>query len=251
MFLYIIYNMSTYRQIVYMCMDQLQFVSDDSHFTEDHIIYLADKYRAYLIKKEYSNIKKQIPESNYQTICLDLERVPSIEGDVCAGSNLRSIQKIPETLSIGNPIIASQDFMNGEITYVSRERIKYVGHNKWLRNFIYATIGPDQRLYIKSANPQAEYLEKVSFTGIFEDSAEAAKLSCDGSDTGAKCDPLDAEFPIEDPFIPLLIDLVVNELSGAAYRPVDQINNDRDELGNKSLEAAARDRRRRASYLDE
>lgn len=244
--------MSTYKEIVYMCLDQLQFASDDSHFTEDHIIFLADKYRAYLLKKEYSNIKKQIPESNYQTICLNMEEVPNVEGDACSGTSIRSIEKIPDTIGVGNTQVTSSNFMLGEITYVSRERIKYVGHNKFLKNIIYATIGPDSKLYLRSASQQSKYLDKVQFTGIFEDSAEAAKMSCDGGDDAENCDVLNKEFPLEEPFIPMLIDLIVKELSGAAYRPVDEVNNARDELGNKSLEAARSDRRRRRSdYYDE
>ena len=43
--------MSTYREIVYMCLDEIKMVSDDSYFNQDHIIFLADKYRAFLLKK--------------------------------------------------------------------------------------------------------------------------------------------------------------------------------------------------------
>nr|DAU83961.1 MAG TPA: Structural protein [Crassvirales sp.] len=50
--------MSTYREIVFMIMDELKLSSDDSYFTEDHIIFLASKYRAFLLKQRYSDIKK-------------------------------------------------------------------------------------------------------------------------------------------------------------------------------------------------
>ena len=38
--------MNTYREIVYMCLDQVKLISDDAYYTQDHIIFLADKYRA-------------------------------------------------------------------------------------------------------------------------------------------------------------------------------------------------------------
>lgn len=57
--------MSTYKELVYLVLDELRLHSDDALFTEDHIIFLADKYRAFLLKQKYSDIKKQIPESNY------------------------------------------------------------------------------------------------------------------------------------------------------------------------------------------
>ena len=45
--------MSTFKEIVYMCLDELQLSSDDATFTEEHIIFLANKYRALLLKKQY------------------------------------------------------------------------------------------------------------------------------------------------------------------------------------------------------
>ena len=57
--------MSTYKEIVYMCLDELQLSSDDATFNEEHIIFLANKYRAFLLKKNYTDLKKEIPECIY------------------------------------------------------------------------------------------------------------------------------------------------------------------------------------------
>ena len=57
--------MSTYRQLTYLVLDEIKGFSDDFTYTEDHIIFLLDKYRAFILKQRYSDIKKQIPESNY------------------------------------------------------------------------------------------------------------------------------------------------------------------------------------------
>lgn len=216
-----------------MCLDELQLSSDDATFTEDHIIFLANKYRALLLKKQYIDLKKFLPESNYQDVCLDLEVVKGFDGDDCSDTYLRSTAKLPDMLPIGNPIVSGMDFMSGEITYVSRERIRYVGHNKFLRNILYATLGPDGKLYIKASNPQALYLEKVRFSGIFEDPEEAAKLSCEGSQDDGACDILDKKFPLEEALIPLMIELIVKEISNAIYRPADEENNANDDLTNK------------------
>lgn len=225
--------MSTFREIVYMCLDELQLSSDDATFTEDHIIFLASKYRALLLKKEYLDLKKLIPESNYQDICLDLEVFHPFD-DECGETYLRSTSKIPDMLPVGTPTMSGVDFMSGEITYVSKERIRYVGHNKFLKNIIYATLGPDQRVYIKADNPQALYLEKIRFSGIFEDPEEAAKLSCEEAEGDDKvCDVLDKSFPLEDALVPLMIELIVKEISNAIYRPADEENNANDDLTNK------------------
>lgn len=221
--------MNTYREIVYMVLDQLKLLSDDAYYTQDHIIFLADKYRAALLKQQYSDLKRVVPESNYQTVCLDLEQVQAIDGDICSPTYLRSVESIPNILPLGTPRVSTPDFFAGHITYVGFERSKYVGHNKWLKNIIYCTIGPDNKLYLKGANPQMNYLEKVQYTGIFEDGAKAAALECGGNGNAA-CDPLDADFPLEEALIPNLIAAIVKDLLGASYRPKDETNNANDDL---------------------
>ena len=223
--------MSTYKELVYMCLDELKLYSDDALYTEEHIMFLLGKYRTFLIKQRYSDIKKQIPESNYQTICLDLIEVPAISGEPCeGGSYLRSKEKIPFLMKIGNPRVYPIDYYQGEITYVSRDRMRYVGYNKYLQNIIYASLGPDNYLYFKSFNPQFLYLEKIRMTGIFEDTLAASELQCPDKNGNIVCDVLDREFPIENALIPPLIQLVVEELTKAEYKPEDKENNSDDDL---------------------
>ena len=148
----------TYREIVYMCLDSLKVASDDSYMTEEHVLFLVSKIRALILKQRYSDVKKDIPHSNYQTICLDLIQVPAISGEPCEGGTyLRSKEKVPATMSIGTNVVYPIDFYQGtHITYVSRERMRYVGDNKWIRKIIYASKGPDGNLFFKSSNPQVQ-----------------------------------------------------------------------------------------------
>lgn len=130
-------------------------------------------------------------------------------------------------MQIGVPKIYPIDYYQGEITYVSRERMRYIGYNKYLQNIIYCSLGPDNYLYFKSNNPQYLYLEKVKLTGIFEDSINASQLQCSND---KECDILDRTFPLEYSLIPIVIELVVKELLAANYRPKDDINDAKDEL---------------------
>lgn len=226
--------MSTYKELVYMCLDELKLYSDDALYTEEHIMFLLGKYRTFLIKQRYSDIKKQIPESNYQTICLNLIEVPAISGEPCeGGSYLRSKEKIPFLMKIGNPKVYPVDYYQGEITYVSRERMRYVGYNKYLKNIIYASIGPDNYLYFKSFNPQYLYLEKARMTGIFEDPQAASELQCPDESGDTVCDILDKTFPIEDSLVPQLVQLVVQELYNHSRSEEDDENNAKDDLSNE------------------
>ncbi len=222
--------MTTFRQIVYMVLDELKLSTDDAYFNEEHIIFLVSKIRGLLLKQQYKDVRKEIPESNYQTLCLDLIQVPAIAGEPCEGGTyLRSKEKIPFVLPITTPKVFAGDYYQGNITYVPRDRMKYTGYNKWLSNIIYASIGPDNYLYFKSTNPQYLYLEKVKMTAIFEEAEKAAKLACENSDT---CDILDMSFPLEEALISQVIQLAVKELSGALYKPEDSDNNASDDLAN-------------------
>lgn len=220
----------TYREAIYSILDLLKQSSDDSYYTEEHALFLVSKMRAAILKQTYSNIKKEVPESNYQTICLDLIEVPAIAGEPCEGGTyLRSKQKIPTTLPVGNTKIYPVDYYQGEITYVSRERMRYVGHNKWLQNIIYASLGPDQYLYFKSSNPQYIYMKQVRMNGIFEDAEAAAKLQCESQDENT-CDVLDTQFPLEEGLVTVLIEMAVKFLSGSIYKPKDPNNDASDNL---------------------
>lgn len=218
----------TYREIVYACIDELKLSSDDTIITEDHIIFLLGKFRNLLLKQKYNDIKKPISESNYQTICLDLEEVSTTDSE-CANSYLRSIEKIPNTLPMGAVAVYPVDFFDTRITFITRNRMKYVGYNKWLKNIIYCSIAPNKHLYFTSSNPQYSYLEKVTMTAVFENIEEASKLGCTKEDN-TSCDILDNDFPLEDALVPLLIEMVLKQLKPAEYSPSDEENDAQDNL---------------------
>ena len=232
--------MAKYKEIVSMVLDSLKITSDDSIFTEEHIIFLAGRYRSFLLKQRYySDLKKQIPESNYQTLCLSLEKIEAIEGLPCIGGYyLRTTKPIPDLLPFGNPrFYTSAGYFKGDITMVSKDRFKYIGNNKYLQNILYATLGPDSHVYLNSSNPQFFYLEgenKLKVTGIFEDSEKASELECNKDGEVKEYDILDRDFPMEDALIAPLIELIVKELSPSIAAPEDKDNNANDDLSQQS-----------------
>lgn len=235
--------MSTYRELTYMVLDELKGISDDFTYTEDHVIFMLNRYRATLLKQRYGNDpRKDIPQSNFQDLKMNLIPTPAISGVACEGGNyLRTTEKLPDLLGFGVTKVHIGDRLGSEmIALVSRERIKYVGYNKWLKPFGYATIGSDNYLYIKYFNPQTAYLKNLTVSGIFENPEEASELTEEGC---CNCDVLDRKFPIEESMVPPLIDAVVRELAGAAYRPKDEDNNAKDDLPTKASETPATRRR--------
>ncbi len=223
------------KEIVYSVLDLLKGTSDDFTYTEDFVLFLCKKYRSLLIRKEQEKERGSVDiasEFEYQQICLDLEKVPAIDGSPCTGGYyLRSVQKIPKILEGVSPKAYPIDYYQGtNVSFISRDRMRFVGSNKWLRNMIYASVGPDFHLYLTSINPQFFYLKQLRMSAIFEDFDEAAGLLCDNEGKSAVCDVLDEEFPVRDYLVPQLIELVVRELSGSIYKPKDSENNSSDDL---------------------
>ena len=214
-----------------MALDELKLISNDATYTPEHLIFLADKMRALLLDRRYRDARKgEVSRSNYQEICLDLVEVPAIPGTTCYGEYLRSTEKVPSLMNIGIKHIYPVDYFNSEhISYIPLERMPYVGYNKLLSNMIYVTKGPDDYLYLKSSNPQFLYLKKLKIDAVFQNSQEATKLSC-GNSIDSNCDILDSEFPLEDTLISVLVQLMVQELSGARYLPTDKQNNASDDM---------------------
>lgn len=223
------------KEIVYMVLDLAKaYTSDDSFFNEDHVLFLLKKYRSFLIKKEQEKLKTSTDiasEFEYQQICLNLEKVPAMDGSPCTGGYyLKTVEKIPKLLEGNMPRVYPMDFYQGiNISYVPRDKMRYIGTNKFLRNIIYVSLGTDLHLYLKSVNTQFLNLKKLRMSAIFEDFDEIDKYRCDGDDTIA-CDVMDREFPIREYLVPTLTELVVKELVGSMYKPVDQNNNASDDM---------------------
>lgn len=222
--------MATFREIVYIVLDEIKASNGDSNITEDHVIFLANQYRLFLIEqKKLKQGVDSLASTNEQTLCIDLEKVDAIPGlEYCNDTYLRSIQEIPKMLNEESVKVNLVDLFNIRTAFIPKERFGYVGHNSYLRNIIYTTLGPDSHVYFNSQNPQFKYLKKAKLTGIFEDAQKAAELACDKGEE--KCDIMDMDFPLEAALIPQMIELIVKELLGVNYRPKDTVNNSSDDL---------------------
>lgn len=212
------------NEVIYYCLDAIKAISDDSHVNEDHVLFLLSKYRAALLQ-QYHNVKKPITETNYQTVKLTLTEVEKLPGMV--GPNLKSQEVLPTVLSITKPLVLLFNGFESEvIEYVPYSRLKSTGHNKWKKNFVYSSIGPNGYLYLSFVNPQAQYLETIQFKAVFEDFEKVYDLQYKDQDY----DIMEQEFPFEHAMIPDLIARVVKDILGTAWRPADQKNDATDDL---------------------
>lgn len=222
------------KEIVYYILDACKVISDDTIINESHVLFLLKKYRSFLVKKEQEKEKSTTDtasEFEYQEICLDLEKTPAIDGEPCTGGYyLRTTKKIPKILEGTTPRVYPVDFYQGiYITFVPRNRMRYVGTNKYLQNIIWVSLGPDLHLYLYSNNPQFLYLKKLRMTAIFEDFDDAADLLCDPDGEDTSCDVMESVFPIRDYLVPTLIELCEKEILGVHYRIAEKQNNAKDD----------------------
>ena len=222
--------MATFRQIVYTVLDEIKSVNGDSYITEEHVMFLANQYRLFLLQQKINKEgASSLSSAMQQVLCLDLEEIDAIPNLPCEGGQyLRSVQKIPTIVKGTSPSVFPYDYFKTNIQYISKDRMKYVGFNKYLQNIIYCTLFNDY-LYFKSNNPQFLYLEQVKMQGIFEDAEAAASLSCNGENDSC-VDALDKEFPLSGDLVPQMIELLVRELYSALNRPSDEANNANDDI---------------------
>lgn len=228
---------TTYRELVYMIKDLLKDASDDSHFTEDHIVFLINKYRSMFIRKYYKEESK-IPENLKQTICLDLERCVDCMGDK---ETLRSIQSIPELIGFENNVTSGIDlslgdyYSNYRLSFVSFQRFPFTNSNRFLKNIVYIAMSPDRKLNINiEGNMDAAYLEAINLTGVFEDPSKAAEYSCNQQQK--ECDPLDRNIYLDNSLQAIIIKAILQDLSYGLYKPKDNLNNAKDDLSNNSVD---------------
>lgn len=231
--------MSKYSELVFLVNDLLKLVSDDSTFTEDHIIYMLDTTRSYLLKQKYEkDARNPVSEANYQTIKAELEAVTGMYG--CCFSNsvqYRTKKKVPTLMNIGTIKVYTSNMFNFVFQFVSRERFEFVGHNAWTKNFIYCTIGDDGHLYIKvdvNCIKCIQHINCLYIRGVFENASEVFEYSLSDNTCvvgeGLSCNRLDNVFPIEEALIYNLIEVVTNKLAQAVYKPSDPYNNAADDL---------------------
>lgn len=194
--------MTTYEEMVYMVLDELKARSNDFYYNENHIIFLLDKYRAFLLKQKYSDIKKQIPQSNYQIYVIN-----AVKEFI-----------IPDILNISIPKLHyNEDIYN----YIFPNRFKFVGYSAYNNKSKYFTIH-DNTVLIKQGNTSSNIVN-YKIEAVFESPKQVYELQ--------NKEVLKERFPLEESLISPLLEMVVKDLTSAMFKPEDNVNNGKDDLG--------------------
>ena len=206
--------MTTWKELVYIILDSLKVHSDDSKFTEDHVVFLLSKYRTYILNQMYSKAGKSASNANYQYLEVDLN-----------GTSQSSTTTIPHIMSIGKTLIHA-DCDQEEITFVPIDRFKYVGYNRFLNSIIYCTVDLDGKLKFnkmptKNNGKITKVCDKCTIYAIFSNALDVYNSGYD---------ILDEYFPVEETLIPPIVELAMKDLTNGIYKPSDNLNDAQDAL---------------------
>lgn len=241
--------MNTYRDLIYIVLDKLKITSDDAIYKEEHIAYLLDKYRPLLLKQRFADIRKTISPNNYSIFTIEVEKGNGYDGSLLGntvthtsnGEIFSSTTNMPRLVGFNDDVEEYRIFnipqtgddapiFIGDFSIVSPERFKFVGENKWLRKFNYTTIGPDYKLYVKVKDENVELPTTLLIQAIVEDPKKEVHRILPIVN-----DYLDMIYPLEEAITPLLLELVIKDLSGSLYKPKDNNNNADDDLSNIAI----------------
>lgn len=236
---YLIYTIMTYKELVYMALDALKIHSDDSKFTEDHVIFLLNKYRAYALYQKYSKTLEGINNRNYQSINIECKTdIVKFLQDISGGMILKSNREIPSIINISLPEVQIETTVtegegenattykgNESIVFTTEDRIRYTGFNRFLKKVIYCCIDKNNIFILKCADKtKIQDIKEVQLYAIFSDPVSVFNFN------GSTLDVLEEQFPLEDALVPGVLELVLKDLTNGIYKPSDNLNDAQDAL---------------------
>lgn len=217
--------MTTYKELVYMVLDELKAKSDDFYYTEDHIIFLLEKYRAFLLKQKYRTPKSVVLNSNYSYI--------EIPATLTLTSPILETSFVCEAIPITQPkltVIPNRDDIKKEVifNYCTEDRRLFLRQSNYLKNMNYFYF-LNNKLVLDSGNKFFKDNNYLNLTALLKIILESPSKVYQSLNPNA--DILDMTFPLEESLISPLLEMVVKDLTSAMFKPEDDVNNGKDETG--------------------
>lgn len=214
--------MITLNKILHSIIEKINANSDDSkaEYPLLWLSYLVGNKRAFLIKQQYQDARKEIPNVLKQTVCLKLDKY-DFDTDVCIGSILKSTSAVPQQIDLNGRKSVSFKIkgFNIFLNYVQYERFKFVGENNKLKNQLYFTLDENGYVFVKANNEYYKVLEDICVTGVFQDPLDAL----------LGCDPNMSEYPIEASMLDVIEQLIFKDLAIEMSIGNDNVNNSQEE----------------------
>lgn len=214
--------MTTYKELVYMVLDELKAKSDDFYYTEDHIIFLLEKYRAFLLKQKYRTPKSVVLNSNYSYI--ELPQIKNQGRPINANFSCCSIPIAFPKLTIKSNKTNKEVIFN----YCTEDRRLFLRQSNYLKNMNY--------FYFLNNNLFLDFGIKLFNDENFKEFNVSLKIILESpskvyQSLNEDVNILDSTFPLEESLISPLLEMVVKDLTSAMFKPEDDVNNGKDETG--------------------
>ena len=163
----------TFKESVYDIREAINALNIDSDFTDRHIIFLMNQYRAVVIRQHITNNPGEYRNQLMQTLFMELELVDSSQFPEFYKVNLTVLA----TKKVIPNIIGQQMYKEIEVRTIERLGTEVeISHKERLSNVLYAPLGfifgyrdVDGKLYLTSRSVLHKSLTKITVSDIFED----------------------------------------------------------------------------------
>lgn len=226
--------MAKTSQIIYDVREVLNEYSDDSNYSDSHILYLYNLKREKALRQLYDDKSRNFDKITQQSLCLTLNEIDKgLCGITVDCTVLRSTQPMPTLLAVRNretllsvtaPIMLSKSFKI--IDYFQTDSIL----SRPYSNGIYVTFDSEGYLYLFSKIPEHKLIDSVFVIGIFSDPSELEHYtnSCACSPVVEECFTLDSEYPAPAYIIDMARDEIIKLLTIKEQSKLDEQNNASD-----------------------
>jgi len=218
-----------YSEVVYSIRERIRQNIDDSDITNREIIFHVNNQRALFYRNQYNQRNRAVDEEIKQILRFELEPDKT---EVCGTQDdcyvVVTKQKLPPTIEFhdknGIFKITSLDKVAIPFNFVSWNEFPYVGFNKFTKNQVYATVGPNNHIYLKSSSKLISLLTDILVTVILENPLDVANYElCPDGDKS--CTDLDTfEYPLKAHVYAYISNEVVNTFINKLQIPEDKEN---------------------------
>lgn len=210
----------TYKDVIYLVLEELKQTTDDIPFDEDLIANLLNISRAVIIKQRLGSNKVEIPKEVMQSVPFRLV----FKDNVYQSNREFTIVNLNGAhlfYNISIPVLPDL-----EITYTTLDRFKYVQISKWLKKIAYSAFSNSNKLYFKFPDGTiTSTLLSRGITGYFNTILDDPRTIFPYEE-----DYLNLDFAINGDLLRPIVDLTLADLYKHLHLPEDAINNGKNDL---------------------
>lgn len=226
--------MAKTSEIIYDIREILNEYSDDSNYSDEHILYLYNLKREKALRQLYDDKSRNFDKIVQQSLCLTLNEIDKgLCGITVDCSVLRSTQTLPKLLAVRNrdtllsvtaSVMLSKSFKI--IDYFQADLIL----SRPYSNGIYVTFDTEGYLYLFSKTPEHKLINSVFITGVFSNPSELENYnnSCSCETIVESCFTVDSEYPAPAYIIDMARDEIIKLLLIKEQSKLDEQNNSSD-----------------------